>query len=105
MTAEIVGYVAIVVVMALCTGLVWMTRRKSFAKPIVVEEYRLNLVKDEGGFQKVVMRFQDAKGTVYPFEFHPAYAHHLSDELVTYAAKALKPSRAEASPPPRAPSN
>lgn len=69
-----------------------------FGAPIVVEEYRIERATEAGGFQKLCVYFQDAQGRTFPFEFHPAYAHHLSDELLTQAAKAMGPD-AKPKPP------
>lgn len=60
--------------------------------PIVVEEFKLEEVEQDG-FKKLIVKFQDAKNRIHPFEFHPAYAHMFSDELVKHAARALAPKQ------------
>jgi hypothetical protein len=63
---------------------------EKFTTPIVVEEYQLSTEETEG-FQKLILKFQDGTGRIFPFQFHPAYAHALSDEMVKHAARALAP--------------
>jgi hypothetical protein len=63
----------------------WLKRSTA---PIVVEEYRIEPSETEG-FQKVILRFQDAKNRIYRFELHPAQAHYFSDELLRSTARAI----------------
>ena len=70
----------------------WLFSKKEAvpALVVVVEEFKIEEI-ETFGFKKLILRFQDSKGKVYPFEFHPGYAHALSDELVKAAARAMAP--------------
>lgn len=68
----------------------WPFSKKVALKPIVVEEYQIEEVTDEG-FKKLYVKFADVDGRKHLFEFQPNYAHHFSDALVKYAARALAP--------------
>jgi hypothetical protein len=64
--------------------------RKAQERPILVEEYRIEELESDG-FREVLVKFHDANQSVHKFKFHPAYAHHFSDDLVKHAARTLAP--------------
>lgn len=63
-------------------------------KPIVVEEFKIEPV-EVAGFKKLNLQFEDARGRVRRFELHPAYAHHLADELAKHSIRGLAKGQAE----------
>jgi hypothetical protein len=57
------------------------------ADPKVVDSYSLEL-RDRGGFTFVVMNVLTDDQKTESYEFHPAFANMLSNELLKAAAKA-----------------
>ena len=83
---------AVLVVGAAIGGALWYAKRQNKASiPVIVEEYKLEQVEKEG-FRKVIVKFQDVNGKVFPFEFQPNYLHAFSDDALRSAANALRPA-------------
>ena len=56
--------------------------------PKIVDQYSLSL-EERGGFTFVVVNLLASDQTTTSYEFHPAFAHQLSDELLKAAARAM----------------
>lgn len=80
---------AVLVVSGAIGGALWYVKRQGV--PVVVEEYRLEQVEKDG-FRKVIVKFQDGKGKVFPFEFHPNYLHAFSDDALRQVVRTLTPT-------------
>lgn len=57
------------------------------AEPKIVDEYQIRVAQRDG-FTNLNLSLKTSDGTVAIYEFPPAFAHRLSDELVRASARA-----------------
>ncbi len=78
---------------------IWSERRRLRAakspKVLVVDGYAVT-EEPRGEFKAVVLHLQLSDGAKSSYEFDPAHAYSLSDELVRKSARAIKPVSAGA---------
>jgi hypothetical protein len=53
----------------------------------IVDQYSI-LIRERGGFQFIILQLLAADQTITSYEFHPAFAYALSDELLKASALA-----------------